>query len=220
MTLPRGRVIRGERGTAVDASAASPHAPRTVLPASRVLKGAVAEASLEAARRLDAAERRALEIVASAERDAAATRRQVYGEARAAAEADLAAAWLALRGSEARADELAMERTIELARAMAERLLGEALNLDPVRVVSVARQALATARTARRVVIHAHPTDAQALTGELSSLGLEGASVQIHADEARARGSLYFETDLGTLDAQLTLQLDRLARSLRESRRG
>jgi len=141
-------------------------------------------------------------------------------QADAAAESDLAAAWLELRGEQARADEQALERTIELARAMAERLLGEELATDPQRIVAIARQALASARTARRVSITAHPQDAVELTAQLAAIGLEGASVQIHADDSRSRGSLYLETDLGTLDARLSLQLDRLARSLRESRRG
>ena len=49
------------------------------------------------------------------------------------------------------------------------------------------------------------------------ALGLEGAAIEIHADVGRTRGSLLLDTDLGTLDANLPLQLDRLARSLRDS---
>lgn len=214
MTLPRARIVRPRGAERRDAGPVAQAPLRT-----HVLKGVVAEASLEAARRLESAERRAHEVIAAAQSEAAATRQRAYTEARAAAEADLAAAWIALRAEESRLDERAVDRTIALARAMSERLLGEALEADPTRVLALAREALASARNARRVIVYAHPVDAAVLTAQLHELDLEGASVQIHADEARTRGSLYFETDLGTLDAQLTLQLDRLTHALRETRR-
>jgi flagellar biosynthesis/type III secretory pathway protein FliH len=229
MTLPRGRVIRGRApdgtsrmpgaGTDRTRAAGSALLQADGRDRARVLKGAVADASIEAARRLQMAEQQAQQILEAARAEAEQVRAQTYREAKSAAETDLAAAWLRLHGEEARTDERTLERTIDLARAMAERLLGDALAADPERIVTIARQALTSARQARRVIIRAHPLDGEVLAAHLGAIGLEGATVQIHADEARGRGSLYFETDLGSLDAQLTLQLDRLARSLREPRR-
>jgi flagellar assembly protein FliH/type III secretion protein L len=140
-------------------------------------------------------------------------------EGREEGAAELAAAWIKLRTEEQARDERDLDRTVELARAMAERLLGEALLLDPGRIVAMCRQTLASARQARHVVVRAHPTDAETLRAHLPSLGLEQAAIEIHADESRTRGSLLLETDLGILDADLTIQLDRLARSLRDGLR-
>jgi flagellar biosynthesis/type III secretory pathway protein FliH len=57
------------------------------------------------------------------------------------------------------------------------------------------------------------------LQAHVASLGLEHSALEIHADESRTRGSLLLETDLGIIDADLTIQLDRLARSLRDGLR-
>ena len=102
---------------------------------------------------------------------------------------------------------------------MAERLIGESLALDPAKIVAIANQALGSARQARRIALKAHPDDAEALRREIARLGLEGAAIEIHVEPARSRGSLLLETDLGILDADLSIQLDRLARSLRDSLR-
>jgi flagellar biosynthesis/type III secretory pathway protein FliH len=80
----------------------------------------------------------------------------------------------------------------------------------------MARQTLAAASQARRIEVRAHPDDAEALSSHLASLGLEEAAIEIHADPSRTRGSLLFDTDLGILDADITIQLDRLTRSLRD----
>jgi flagellar biosynthesis/type III secretory pathway protein FliH len=183
----------------------------------RVLKEAAAAASLQAAAKLAAAEERARAILAAAEAGARELGEKAREEGRAEGAASLAAAWMKLRTEEAARDERDLDRTTELARVMAERLVGEALELDPAKVRSVARQVLAGARQSRRVVLSAHPADAEALGANLGALGLEGAAIEIHVDTTRTRGSLLIETDLGTLDANLSIQLDRLARSLRDS---
>ena len=84
-------------------------------------------------------------------------------------------------------------------------------------VVSLARQALAEARGARRLNIVAHPEDAKLLSGSLASLGVAVETVRLVPDATRARGSLRIETDIGVLDADLAPQLDRLALRLRET---
>jgi flagellar biosynthesis/type III secretory pathway protein FliH len=216
VTLAKGRVMRGP---ATRAAKAVTLAGLGGDAQGRVVERAVAEAAREASDRLARAEQAARAVVDDAERTARAMRDQARAEGRQEGAAELAAAWIKLRAAEDARDERDLDRTVELARAMAERLMGEALLLDPAKIVSMARQTLASARQARHVVVRAHPADAATLRAQLPSLGLEAAAIEIHADEARTRGSLLIETDLGILDADLTLQLDRLARSLRDSLR-
>ena len=102
---------------------------------------------------------------------------------------------------------------------LSERLLGQALALDPELVTGLARQALSEARGARRVRIFAHPEDAAILRRDASTLGLAESAVSITEDANRARGQLRLETDIGVLDAELAPQLDRLAKRLRETLR-
>jgi flagellar biosynthesis/type III secretory pathway protein FliH len=213
MTIPKGRVLKGP----VDAAKAD--AREATDRAGRILKGALAEASAKAAQTIAAAEERARAIVAEAEDAAQAVRDGAREEGRRQGAAEVAAAFIRLRSEEERKDEHELDRTLQLATAMAERLLGETLALEPAKVLGIAKQALGSARQARRIVLRAHPDDAEVLRREIAQVGLEPAALEIHVEPARPRGSLFLETDLGILDADLTLQLDRLARSLRDSLR-
>jgi len=138
-------------------------------------------------------------------------------ESRREAAAELASAWIRFRAEEAARDEKSLDRIVELARAIAERIVGEALRLDGAAILSIARQVLASARQAKRISLRAHPDDAALIRQEIASLGLEDVAVEIHADDRRPRGSLLLDTDLGILDANLSVALDRLARALRDS---
>ncbi len=214
MTLPSGRVLKGPVDVAktVDPDGAKSGA-------GRLVKSVLVDASLEASRKIAAAEEHARSIVAEAERAARTVREGAREEGRREAVAEITAAWVKLRTHEENKAEHELDRTLELATAMAERLIGESLALDPGKILAIARQALGSARQSRRIAVKAHPVDAEALQREIARIGLEGAAIEIHVEPARPRGSLLLETDLGILDADLSIQLDRLARSLRDGLR-
>ena len=156
--------------------------------------------------------------MARAKREAADRRLEVEIEARAEATARVAAHALALSLRDDQALERSQDRVVEVARVLAERLLGEALELEPRRIVAIARRALEEARGARRVTIVAHPDDAALIEEALLTLHAGGAATVL-ADPERPRGSLRLDTDIGVLDADLAPQLDRLLPKLRESLR-
>ena len=214
--IGRGRVLTREQ-----AQGAQPvqrlALPERGLPFGRVVPKALVDASAEATRILTKARVEAQSLLAAAERRAADLKLRAEAEARAEASAKLAAHALSLATYEAKADERSLDRTVSLARLLAERLLGASLAVAPDQVVTLARQALSEARGARRLAIVAHPEDAQLLSRSLPSLGVALETVRVVADGARARGSLRIETDIGVLDADLAPQLDRLALRLRET---
>jgi flagellar biosynthesis/type III secretory pathway protein FliH len=193
---------------------AKPRASR--LPYGRVAPVEVVDASEQARAIVARAETEAAEVLASARREAADLRLKVEVEARAEAVARIAAQALALSLRDDRSLERNLDRIVEVARVLAERLLGEALALEPSRVVAIARRALEEARGARRVTIVAHPEDAALIEQALLSVQAGGAA-EVLADSARARGSLRLDTDIGVLDADLAPQLDRLLPKVRES---
>jgi flagellar assembly protein FliH len=210
MTLPKAKIIKAVGG-------AAPVGPLSPSPgAARVMKARAAEAAVQASEKIAAAEQRARVVLEAAAARARAIEEQARDEGQKAAVAELAVAWVRLRTEQNARDERDLDRTIELARAMAERLVGAELELAPEKIRSIAQQVLAAARQSRRVTLRAHPDDAAALGRDLAVLGLEEAAIEIQADGTRTRGSLLIDTDLGTLDAHLTIQLDRLARSLRD----
>jgi flagellar biosynthesis/type III secretory pathway protein FliH len=214
--IARGRVILREQAEQATPLPPPPSAPEA-LRFGHVAPKALVDASAEATRLLSKAHADARQLLASAERKAADLKLRAEAEARAEASAKLAAHALSLASYEAKADERGLDRSVALARLLAERLLGASLALAPEQVVSLARQALAEARGARRLSIVAHPEDAKLLNGSIASLGVALETVRILPDAARARGSLRIETDIGVLDADLAPQLDRLALRLRET---
>lgn len=215
MKLTVGRIAKAdalEQATPVIA----PFAEKT-LPRGQVVPEVVLQGAERAQRLIGEAEARAAQIVAQAEQRAADLRLRAEAEGRAEAAASIAARALALRHHEARADERAIDRSVELARLLAERLLGESLRVAPEQVASIARQALAEARGARRIVIVAQSDDALILEQALPTLGIDPSLVVVRSDAARPRGNLRIETEIGVLDAELAPQLGRLALKLRES---
>jgi flagellar assembly protein FliH len=221
MKLGFGRILDAPPDiTAKDADGDEPtrrNAPvRTPARLARVMSPEIVGAHDESRAIVERAERRAAELLARAEADAATLLARAAEDGRAEAAAAFAAHSLSLAARERGLDERAMDRLVDLARLLAERLLGEALRLDPSRVVALARQALTEAQGARRIEIAAHPEDAPLLARELELSGVE-QTVRIVPDPTRNRGSLRFDTDLGSLDAELGPQLDRLAKKLRSS---
>jgi flagellar biosynthesis/type III secretory pathway protein FliH len=172
----------------------------------------------EAAREILARARsEAAAIVDEARRGAEAVAHEAAEEARQAEEAKLAAMYLHLVRTDEQRAERDLDRAITLAVVLSERLLGKALEQDPRTIVQLARQALAEARGARRATIEASPLDVEALERDLVEVGFASHAVDVRADPALGRGSLRISTNLGTLDAQLHPQLERLARALRDS---
>jgi flagellar biosynthesis/type III secretory pathway protein FliH len=215
MTIERARVINGAfegeapAGSAAsrahDAAAASIAAFRAER-ARRVARE-VLEARAEAARIIDEARASAAAVVTAAAEQAAA-------EAREKEVARLAAGFLELRDAEARRTERDLDRIVQLAALLAERLVGEAIRVEPARVAELAASAIQEARGARRVRIDACPEDVGPLT---EALGTIGQTADIQPDATLRRGSLVVHTDLGRVDARLEPQLARLAAVLREA---
>lgn len=183
----------------------------------RLVRRELLEARDKGARILLDAERRAAEIVEQAHRDAAAIETELRRHALEDAQAQLAAAWIALRTGQARADRDHAERTLAIARLLAERLLRSQLDLDPTRLVPVAREAIAQFWGAQSVTVRGCPADISVLRDHVDELGVPPASLDLVDDPDRAPGALLIRTRVGELDADLALQLDRLVESLRQS---
>lgn len=214
--MGRGQVLTRQQAQSAQ-PLRRPAWPERGLPFGRVVPKTLVDTSAEAKRMLAKARAEAQTLVAAAQRRAADLKLLAEAEARAEASGKLAAHALSLATHEAKADERSLERTVALARLLAERLLGASLAVAPEQVVSLARQALSEARGARRLSIIAHPEDAKLLAQSLPSLGVAVETVRLVSDDSRTRGSLRIETDIGVLDADLAPQLDRLALRLRET---
>jgi flagellar biosynthesis/type III secretory pathway protein FliH len=214
VSLPRGRIVRA---TAEAAPVRLADAVADGLPRGRRVASIEVEATERAALVMEATTRRASAILADAERRASEIRASAVLAGRAEGLAEVAALSMALRDREARADDVALDRVVELSRLLAERLLGRALRADPAEIAALASQALAEAGGARKVEIHANPEDLPLLRSATATFDPAGRVHAVIADESLARGDLRLNTELGMIDARLGPELARLAERLREA---
>jgi type III secretion protein L len=105
-----------------------------------------------------------------------------------------------------------------LARKMAEKIVGRAVDLDPTVMADIANQAVCASRArGSAVVLRVHPDDLAAVEARRPRwLGGEDspAEVSLVADPAVGRYGCVVETPAGRLDARLQTQLDVLERVL------
>jgi flagellar biosynthesis/type III secretory pathway protein FliH len=197
---------------------------------ARILRGG----GLLPARRIDAevyeADRRVQEMVAAAEAEARrlvaearAESARIQAEAAARGEADgraRAAAALA-RGAAGRDGLLrdAEREVVQIALAVARKLLGRELSTSAAAVVQMARAALAEARERREVVLRVSPADGAAVRAAEGTLAatLVRAPLVIREDPAVPPGGAVVETERGRVDASVETQLAAVARAVEEA---
>jgi flagellar biosynthesis/type III secretory pathway protein FliH len=185
----------------------------------RVVPAAVVDATEEATR-----------ILARAEEDAAVLRMAVHEEIEAAKQAGFAAGreegmatisglLLAARAQVDRDLAAAKDTALVLARRMAEKIVGRAIDLSPELMNQIVAQALASCRArAGKIVLRVHPEDLASIEAGRPQWAAAVASnidVRLLPDATVEHGGCVVDTPSGRVDARLQTQLDALERALR-----
>jgi len=137
-------------------------------------------------------------------------------EAAVAALAGAASALAALRDATAEAVE---GDALELALALAEKIVAGAIAVEPERVLDVVRGALRRLAERRRVTVLVHPEDLDAVREAIPSIASELGGIEhceVQAERRMGRGGAIARTDEGQVDASVETQLER-ARELVEA---
>lgn len=182
----------------------------------RIIPRPIADAKAEARALLEKARDEAQQIISRAEAAANDLILQQHTRARADALCLVVGEALELRKRQAELEKSVLDRSVDFATLLAERLLGEELALAPERVRALARQALTEAAGARHAILVAHPRDASELRAGLVNLGSLLDSIGIEDDPKLSRGHIRVETELGVIEADVRGQLERLAAQLRK----
>jgi flagellar assembly protein FliH len=102
---------------------------------------------------------------------------------------------------------------VQLALAIARRIVHREVTLDPDLLVAMARVAMERLGETAQVKVRLHPDDYEvAGAGRVSQLA--GSNVMILADTHLSRGGCRIESDMGILDAGVDAQLAEIARAL------
>lgn len=181
-------------------------------PPRRVVSGEEMDARQQADAIVTGARQRAEALIGQAREGAEALRREA--EDRGLREAEGRAAALLAEAAATRDRILADadDQVARLAVAVAERVIGQALEQRPELVRPMVRSVLERARRARRLELRVHPDDVEHLRG----LG-DGPDrvVAVEADPAVRRGGCVLRTDVGEVDARLEVRLAAVERALR-----
>lgn len=197
------------------APAAAPATSPAALATRRRIPAPLWDAAVEARRRLEAASAEAAALLSRAREEAERLR---AAASRAGREEGLAGVTELLARAVAERDRLlasAEPQLVELAFAIARTVLARAVERDPGSVVETARRALEAARGRERVTVRAHPADLPALLE--AALGREEVpprALAMRPDAAVERGGVVIETEVGTVEARLSSQLEALRRAL------
>lgn len=189
----------------------------------RVIPALVMSAEEEAARiraqvAQEVAEARAglASVQAEAER---AGRQEGFEAGRQEGLAQVAATLAAAQAAATLRLESAKDAALMLARRMAEKIVGRAIDLDPSILGSIVAQALAASRgRSGTLVVRVNPDDLpkiQAQRADWLARVETLADVRVIGDVEVDRHGCIVETPVGRLDARLDTQLDALERALR-----
>ena len=213
--MARARIIK-----AGIVSATAVTAPASSAPRQQIIRREVLHAEELAQEILGTAHEKAKQVLSEAVQTASelATNAELEGFEQGRASAVKAA--LAFASLEAQADQRAADRSLQIARILAERLIGKALELDPATVVSLAEQALAEVRGAHRIVLMCNPGDAAALAELQGNGSVSGSSVDLQPTADQQRGHVSITTNVGNVDASIGSRLDVLIEVLKDSANG
>lgn len=102
---------------------------------------------------------------------------------------------------------------VQLALAVARRVVHREVSLDPDLLIAMARVALERLGETAHVKVRLHPDDYEGAGAERVAQ-LAGSNVMILADAHLSRGACRIESDMGILDVGVDAQLQEVARQL------
>lgn len=202
-----GKVIRS--GDAPSEASAERPASAVSRPGRGVVDAATFDAHQNANGIVQAAERKAQEIIESAQRE----RARIHAEAKEAGRQEaLAQASELLVRAKMQAGEIlngAQTDILELAAKVAEKIIGRDLEREPQVVIDLCVNAIENARNVKQVVLRVNPRDAAILRENYKPLmAAVGRSLDlaIKDDNEVVSGGCIVQTEFGTIDAQLSTQ--------------
>ena len=188
----------------------------------RVVNRAAQQAYVEAEHILESARQQAAEIIHEAELKGEEMRatRQEEGY-----KAGLSRWNEALQNAEQLTENItkdAQQQLIKLSVRLAEKIIGEQLRLEPDTVISIVREALTSARRETKLTLRVNPDYLNAVRSHLDRLRSEAGAqreYRVVADPKVQGGGCIIESEIGTIDARLEVQLQVIEELLLKGKR-
>jgi|GEM_PF-2989379 len=170
----------------------------------------------EAQRIIEAAKKRAENILAQAHRDAVELQEASRKEGIQKGQAEVVETSIRLiEGHGGRREALAREAA-KLALLISEKIIGEQIRLEPEIIKHIAATTLQKTLSGDAAIISVNPEDAQVLRSSQEDLSrvCSGATITIREDLTMARGGCVVRTGFGEVDLSLEVLLSEVANRL------
>ena len=182
-----------------------------------VIRGEVYSASAKARELLQKAQKEAESILQKADEAAEKQRQNGYDTGYQEGLAQTTELLMKARLEQEQFLKNANRDLMDLAFKIAEKIIGKQLEIDPDTIISIVKQAMQTVRQTKQLTIRVHPDDAKRLKANEEELQ-EALGRQRFLDVVEDRkvqpGGCIIESEIGTVEAQLSTQLERLKKIL------
>jgi len=182
-----------------------------------VIRGEVYSASAKARELLQKAQKEAEEIVRKAKEQSDELRQSGYDTGYQEGLAQTTELMVKARMEHEQFLKNANRDVMDLAFKIAEKIIGKQLESEPATIISIVKQAMQSVRASKQVTIRIHPDDAKILRAndeELQEALGRQRVIDIMEDKKVHPGGCIIESEIGTVEAQLQTQLDRLKKIL------
>ncbi|MCI0416135.1 type III secretion system stator protein SctL [bacterium] len=182
-----------------------------------IIRGEVYSASAKARELLQKAQREAEAILRNAEEESAKQRQTGYDTGYQEGLAQTTELMVKARTEQEQFIKNANRDLMDLAFKIAEKIIGKQLEMEPETIIGIVKQAMQTVRQSKQLTIRVHPEDAKILKEneeELQETLGRQRILDVVEDKKVHRGGCIIESEIGTVEAQLQTQLERLKKIL------
>ena len=182
-----------------------------------IIRGEVYSASAKARELLQKAQKEAESIIRKAEETAETQRKSGYDTGYQEGLAQTTELLMKARLEQEQFLKNGNRDLMDLAFKIAEKIIGKQLEIDPDTIISIVKQAMQTVRQTKQLTIRVHPDDAKRLKAneeELQEALGRQRILDVVEDKKVQPGGCIIESEIGTVEAQLTTQLERLKKIL------
>lgn len=186
-----------------------------------VIRGEVYSASAKARELLQKAQQEAESIIRKAEEAAAKERQTAYDAGYQEGLAQTTELLVKARLEQDQFIKNANRDLMDLAIRIAEKIIGKQLEMDPETIIHIVKQAMQTVRQTKQLTVRVHPEDAKILRAneeELQEALGRQRILDVVEDKKVQHGGCIIESEIGTVEAQLHTQLERLKKILLQAK--
>lgn len=215
--MDEGKVVKVIKGKDKVSSTVREDFSRESIEQDGIIRGEVYSASAKARELLQKAQQEAETIIRNAQEESTKLRQNGYDTGYQEGLAQTTELLVKARQEQEQFLRNANRDLMDLAFKIAEKIIGKQLEIEPETIISIVKQAMQTVRQTKQLTIRVHPADAKILKEneeELQETLGRQRILDIMEDKKVQQGGCIIESEIGTVEAQLHTQLERLKKIL------